>query len=89
MKLNRFMQIRMPESLCMIVIEIFYNSCLLMRTQITLCCSAERCVYVTADKMGILLPSVCRIAGLHPACALWWITGLESKLAAPEWLLQL
>lgn len=27
------MQIRMPQSLRMIVIEIFYNSCLLMRTQ--------------------------------------------------------
>lgn len=56
MRLNRFTQIHMPRSLDMMVIEIFYSICLLMRP----CHAAMGTVCdMHAGRAGILFPSAC------------------------------
>lgn len=90
MKLNRFMQICMPQSLCMIVIEVLYNSCLLMRTQdYSLCLGRAVGVgCVCGDKQGghFILKCVQKSWTAPNSCSLG--ACVKNQLAAPGWLLQ-
>lgn len=84
------MQICMPQSLCMIVIEILYNSCLLMRTQdYSLCLGravAVGCVCGDKQDGHFILKCVQKDWTAPRFCS----TGacVKNKLAAPGWLLQ-
>lgn len=89
-RLNRFMQICMPQSLCMIVIEILYNSCLLMRPQDCSLCLGRAvgvgCVCGEKQDGHFILKCVQKSWTAPNFCSMG--AYVKNQLAAPGWLLQ-